>query len=227
MSQKDKNNVLVVAAHPDDEVLGAGGTILKHVKGGDEVAVLILGEGESSKGKGADIEKRKEQAGRAAELLGVKNLFLEGLPDNRFDSLSFLELVKITEKCLNRIKPSIVYTHHHYDLNIDHRLSFQAVLTACRPQPKHFVKKLLSFEVPSSTEWQFKDRKHQFFPTVYNDITDFIEQKIKVLAVYEDELKEYPHPRSKQGVKILSQYRGIEAGYCYAEAFQLIRGLED
>jgi len=224
---KNKNTILVVAAHPDDEILGVGGTILKHIANGDEVSVLILGDGETAREEQVDIEKRKKQAQKVAQLLGVKNLFLEALPDNQFDSVPLLKIVKIVEGYLNKIKPNVVYTHHAHDLNIDHCLTFQAVLTATRPQPNYFVKKILAFEVLSSTEWQVKDKKHLFFPTYYNDITDVINRKIEVLKVYKDELKKYPHPRSEEGIRTLAQYRGIESGYNFAEAFQLIRQLSD
>ena len=219
--------IFIIAAHPDDEILGAGGTILKHIKNGDEVSILILSDGETSKDSNADVKKREEEAREVAKLLDIKELFLEKLPDNQFDSLPLLKIVKIVENHLNRIKPGIVYTHHLYDLNIDHRMTFQAVLTACRPRPNYFVKKILTFEVLSSTEWQIKDKKHQFYPTFYNDITHFIDRKVEILEIYKNELKEYPHPRSREGVRVLAKYRGIESGYNYAEAFQLIRQLRD
>ncbi len=222
------NKILIVAAHPDDEVLGAGGTILKHVKNGDHVSILILSDGEASRGATVtQIKKRIDQAKKAAKILGAKKVILEILPDNQFDSVPLLEIVKIVERVINKIKPSIIYTHFGEDLNIDHRLTFQAVLTACRPQPKFFVKKILAFEVLSSTEWQEKKKKSLFCPTHYSDISSFIGQKLKALEVYADELRPYPHPRSKEGVKILARYRGLEAGYKYAEAFQIIRTLED
>src|SRR3989344_3519958 len=156
------NNILVVAAHPDDEVLGAGGTILKHIKAGDKVSLLILGDGETSKARGADIEKRERQAKEAAEMLGANELILEKLPDNKFDSLSLLEIVKIVESAVERLMPEVVYTHWERDLNVDHRLTCQAVLTACRPQPKSGVKKILAFETLSSTEWQLKSQANIF-----------------------------------------------------------------
>jgi len=218
--------ILVIAAHPDDEVLGAGGTILKHVKKGDGVSILILSEGETSREGSVNIEKRESEARKAAELLGAK-IFLEKLQDNQFDSLPLLKIVKVAEKYLDEVKPSIVYTHNPHDLNIDHRITFQAVLTACRPKPGYFVKKILSFEILSSTEWQVKDGKNQFLPNVYNEITEFIDKKIEILEVYRQEVENFPHPRSKEGVKILAQYRGMEAGYKCAEAFQLIRQLND
>lgn len=223
-----KNKVLVIAAHPDDEVLGAGGTILKHIKGGDWVSVLILGEGETSRRGGAgNIRKRANQAKRAAQNLGVKKIILETLPDNKFDSVPLLDIVEKVEKVIYNLKPHVVYTHFGEDLNIDHRLTFQAVLTACRPQPNFFVKKIMSFEVLSSTEWQIKKKQSLFCPTYYNDISDFIEKKIKAMEAYRPELKSYPHPRSREGIKILAQYRGMEVGYKYAEAFQIIRNLND
>lgn len=223
MTQK----ILIIVSHSDDEILGVGGTILKHVKNGDEVNVLILSEGETSKDKNINIKKRKNQAQKAAQFLGIKELFLEKLPDNQFDSLPLLKIVKITEQYLNKIRPTLIYTHHPYDLNIDHKLTFQAVVTACRPQPRYFVKKILTFEILSSTEWQVKDKKRQFYPTVYNDITEFIDKKIEALEIYKEEIRQYPHPRSKEGVRTLAKYRGMEVGYNYAEAFQLIRQLND
>lgn len=224
---QNNQKILVVAAHPDDEVLGAGGAICKHVEKGDEVDVLILSDGETSRNSNIDIKGRQLDAKKAAKILKVKNLFLEQLPDNKFDSLPLLDIVKIVEKHLDKIKPQTVYTHQPYDLNIDHQLTFRAVLTACRPQPGFFVKKLLSFEVLSSSEWQIKEKNSIFCPTVYEDISNFIETKIAALKAYQKELKKYPHPRSEEGVKILAQYRGMESGYQFAEAFQLFRELYD
>jgi len=224
-----KNNVLVIVAHPDDEILGVGGTILKHIKNGDQVSVLILGDGESSR-EGAtvvNIKKRKKQIERVAKMLKVVNIFIDELPDNQFDSLSLLKIAKKIEAIINKISPNIVYTHHAYDLNIDHRLTFQAVLTACRPQPSFFVKKISTFETPSSTEWQIKNGQNYFCPNEYVNIEKFIDKKIDILKIYKDELRDYPHPRSVEGIKILAKYRGMEIGYKYAEAFHVIRSLSD
>lgn len=140
--------------------------------------------------------------------------------------MPLLDIIKKIESVIARIKPDIIYTHHMGDLNIDHRLTTQAVLTACRPQPGFCVKKILSFEVLSSTEWQIKDSSYCFYPTEYTDIFEFIEKKVEILQkAYGDELRQFPHPRSVQGVRILAQYRGIEVGYKSAEAFQIIRFL--
>ncbi|MDP2709083.1 MAG: PIG-L deacetylase family protein [bacterium] len=222
------NKILVVAAHPDDEVLGAGGTILKHIENGDQVNILLLGDGVSSRSVSAGkIKKRAEQARRAAQFLGAKKIILNAFPDNRFDSVPLLKIIKKIEKIVNEIKPKIIYTHFSDDLNIDHRLTFQAVMTVCRPQPEFFVKKIMAFEVLSSTEWQAKKKNKLFCPNQYNDIGKFIDKKIKAMEIYSDELKTYPHPRSKEGIKILAQYRGLEAGFKYAEAFSVVRILKD
>lgn len=230
MIKKQNNKVLVVVSHPDDEVLGCGGTIAKLAKQGNEVFILFLSDGEGSRNPvnlKENTKNRQKIAQEAGKILGVKEMFFECLPDNQFDSLSLLEVIKIVEKYLLKIKPEIVYTHFVNDLNIDHCLTFKAVLTACRPQPNFFVKKILSFEVLSSTEWQAKNFGKMFRPTVYENITDFIEQKLNALRVYKEELREYPHPRSLKGIEVLAQYRGIESGYKFAETFQLIRDLND
>jgi len=221
-----KNNILIIAAHPDDEIIGVGGTILKHVKGDDQVNILILSDGESSRDSGIAIKKRQTQAKKVAEKLGVNKLFTDKLPDNKFDLVPLLNIVKKVEKIIKKIKPNIIYTHCPYDLNIDHRLTFKAVLTACRPQPSFFVKKILTFETLSSTEWQIKDSAHVFCPTEYTDISEFINKKIEIFKIYKDEIRDYPHPRSIEGLKILAKYRGIEVGLKFAEAFQIIRNIK-
>lgn len=224
-----RKKIMVIVAHPDDEILGVGGTILKHVAEKDEVSALILSDGELARDTAVlnDIKKREKQALLVSKKLGLKNLFLEKLPDNQFDSVSLLSITKIVEKYINKIKPGIIYTHHGGDLNIDHKITFQAVLTACRPQPGFFVKKILTFETPSSTEWERKSSEKIFAPNFYNNITNFIDGKIEVLKIYKDEIRLYPHPRSYEGVKILAKFRGMIVGYEYAEAFENIRELND
>lgn len=217
-----KNNILVIAAHPDDEVLGAGGTILKHIKNKDKVTLVILSEGETSRGNQTNTIKRLNQARKVSQLLGINNLYLEKLPDNEFDRISLLTIVKTLEKFLYSIRPNIIYTHNISDLNIDHQITAKSVITACRPQPQFFVKKILSFEILSSTEWQFAG---SFCPNEFVNITDYIEKKIRLVKIYEDEVRKYPHPRSLEGIKILAKYRGMQVGYHFAEAFQIIRYL--
>ena len=216
---------MVIAAHPDDEILGAGGTILKHVAERDFLYILILGDGESARDNQGNIQKRVKQAQLVAKKIGAKGLVLEKLPDNKFDSLPLLMITKTVEHTVFEIKPNIIYTHFASDLNIDHRLTFQAVLTACRPQPGFFVKKILSFEVLSSTEWRRKSPQTIFSPTEYVNVSQYIEKKIKLMKIYRDELRSFPHPRSAEGIKTLAHYRGMEVGLDYAEAFQIVRSL--
>ncbi|MBI4779214.1 hypothetical protein HY797_02040, partial [Candidatus Falkowbacteria bacterium] len=149
------------------------------------------------------------------------------IPANTMEEvLRILILTGNNENVILKMKPNIIYTHQPNDLNIDHQIVFKAVLTACRPQPGCVVKKILGFETVSSTEWQIKDQAHCFCPTEYVDILEFIERKIKILEqAYGKELRPYPHPRSKEGVKIFAQYRGLEVGLKFAEAFCLIRNI--
>jgi len=228
---QEKKKILVVAAHPDDEVLGCGGTIAKNAENSD-VFVTILGEGISSRyekreqAEKTELQELQEQSQNACKILGAKEVLFFSLPDNRFDKIEFLEIVKKVEQALEKFKPDIIYTHHFGDLNIDHRLTFQAVLTACRPTEKILVREIYSFEILSSTEWSQEKIEKPFIPNVYEDISLTIEKKIKALHEYKSEIKEFPHPRSLQGIEVLAQKRGMEAGLEYAEAFELIRHIK-
>lgn len=201
------NNVLVIAAHPDDEVLGCGGTIARHVEQGDNVSVVILAEGLTSRDERRDCQKRrdaleelKSAAAKANQLLGVQSLVLEALPDNRMDSCDLLDIVKQVELHIERVRPAIVYTHFYGDLNIDHRLAFQAVMTACRPAAASCPARLLCFEVPSSTEWQLASH-NVFQPNWFVDISRTLERKMAALEAYATEMKPWPHPRSPEDRK--------------------------
>jgi LmbE family N-acetylglucosaminyl deacetylase len=226
-----KNRILVVAAHPDDEVLGCGAVIAKHVARGSQVYVLILGQGITSRfsrlteASKKGIASLRRQAKRAAQILGVKKIYFADFPDNSFDSVALLKIIKVIENIKKEVKPSIIYTHYRGDLNIDHRITFQAVLTATRPLPGESVKEIYSFEIPSSTEWGSQP-KEVFIPNVYIDIAQTIGKKIEAFKIYTDELRQWPHPRSIKGVGVLSQKRGAEAGLNYAEAFILIRSIK-
>jgi LmbE family N-acetylglucosaminyl deacetylase len=223
-----KNKILVVAAHPDDELLGVGGTIIRHILSGDEVSVLILADGETSRPGAAakEIKRRLRQIKEVARKLKLKKLFIKNLPDQKLDTLPLLEIIQIVEGVIRAVSPNIIYTHHSYDLNSDHRITFQAVLTACRPRANFCVKELLAFETPSSTEWQIKDEASIFRPTRYVNIEKVFKKKIKAIKIYQDELREYPHPRSAAALENLAKFRGLEVGLKYAEAFQVIRAIE-
>jgi N-acetylglucosamine malate deacetylase 1 len=219
--------ILIIAAHPDDELLGVAGAARKHVESGDRVHALILGQGALSRDGGSDteVESLKSQARRAGEIIGFADVAFDDLPDNAFDTVSLLSIAKKAEAALARVRPDIVFTHHEHDLNVDHRLTFQAVLTACRPCNDLAPKALYTFETLSSTEWQSKDAK-SFRPTLYVDIEGQVDRKIEALRCYVSEIRPYPHARSLEGVRILAQFRGLESGLRFAEAFQLIRHVE-
>ncbi|MCK4589148.1 MAG: PIG-L family deacetylase [Nanoarchaeota archaeon] len=220
----EKNKVLVIVAHPDDEILGVGGTLIKHVNQGDDIFCLILGEGITSRDKYGQgvLEELHEHCHEAGKVIGFQEIFLLKLPDNKFDSIPLLNIVKEIEKYLEKIKPNIIYTHHDGDVNIDHQLTHEAVMVACRPCNPNCPGELYSFETLSSTEWQI-NKKKLFTPNIYVDIEYEINSKIKALKKYKSEVREYPHSRSVEGIKILAQFRGLESGLKYAEAFYLLR----
>jgi LmbE family N-acetylglucosaminyl deacetylase len=221
-----KKKILIIAAHPDDEILGAGGTLIKHTEKGDDVFCLILGEGAMSRAGAvrSEIKKLQQQTSRAGKIIGFKKIYFSNLPDNSFDTVVLLKIVKIIEGYLKKIEPDIVYTHYGHDLNIDHQLTFEAVLTACRPCNSVSPKEIFVFETLSSSEWQASDKK--FNPNVYIDIEEVFDKKIAAMKEYSSEIKKYPHPRSPEGIRILAQYRGLESGLRFAEAFILERRIE-
>jgi len=222
--------VLVVAAHPDDEVLGCGGTLAKLAAQGTGVYVSFMSDGVTSRPAdpavhAGQLEARKAAAARASAILGVKNLTFGEFPDNRMDSVALLDITRSIEVLIDRIKPDTVFTHWPGDLNIDHRRVHEAVVTACRPQTGHPVRTLLSFEVPSSTEWQVAGMAPAFFPNWFEDITATLELKLAALDAYEAELRAWPHPRSREAVLHLARWRGAMVGAQAAEAFVLGRKL--
>lgn len=225
--------VLVIAAHPDDEVLGCGGTMARHALMGDDVYSVILAEGLTSREKERNREVHSKAfktlhnaAKKANDILGVKQLKLLDFPDNRMDSLDRLDIVKVVEELVNDIKPTIIYTHHIGDVNIDHRRIHEAVLTAVRPIPgNHDVEQLLYFETASSTEWMTAGSAPAFTPNWYVDIEKTLQLKLKALEAYEYEMREWPHARSVKALEYLAKWRGANVGVEAAEAFMLGRNI--
>jgi len=222
--------VAAIVAHPDDEVLGCGGTLRRHVLAGDEVWVIILADGETSRDGIPACDKaiagREGAARKSADILGIEHLALHGFPDNRLDTQALLEVAKVIEAHIEQIAPDTIYTHHAGDLNQDHRCVHQAVVTACRPQPGRSLKTLLFFEVASSTEWQTPGSAPPFLPNWFIDISDTLDAKLKALEAYGAEMREWPHPRSYRAVEHLARWRGATVGCAAAEAFVLGRHLE-
>lgn len=219
--------ILVIAAHPDDEVLGCGGAIARHARAGDSVRVVIMAEGVTSRtGPTAQAEvlvQLKVAATKANQILGATELIMEGLPDNRLDSIDRLAVIQRVEAHIERWQPSIIYTHHVGDVNVDHQLVHHAVVTACRPQPRCCVECLLFFEVASSTEWQPPGSGVPFQPNWFVDITETLDAKLAALDAYRVEMREWPHPRSLRAVEHMARWRGASVGVAAAEAFSLGR----
>jgi LmbE family N-acetylglucosaminyl deacetylase len=223
--------VLVIAAHPDDEVLGCGGTAARMVQEGSEVYIAIMGEGMTSRHQqreGADAKQLKvlqEHAHAAARKIGAKDVFLQRLPDNRLDSVPLLEVVKLVESLIEKLQPQVIYTHHPGDLNVDHGVIHRAVLTATRPMAGQCVREIYAFEVPSSTEWAFSSVQPVFRPNVFVDISATLETKIAAMACYETEARPFPHPRSSEALRAIAARWGSVAGSAAAEAFELVRAV--
>lgn len=221
-------SILVVAAHADDEVLGCGGTIAKHVSQGDKVTIVFMTDGVSSRSTQSEKEvvKRESALKNALNMLGVKSFFCHSFPDNKMDSVPLLDVVKVVETAIKKSHAEVVYTHFSGDLNIDHQITHRAVMTACRPQSWSLVKEIYSFEVLSATEWN-SPSESLFVPTKIINITDFWEKKLSALICYEEEMRDFPHSRSYQCVEALAILRGATHGYDKAEAFYIERILCD
>lgn len=223
--------VLVIAAHPDDEILGCGGTAARLAREGQEVFFAIMGEGITSREPQREAADPKQlaalqkQAHAAAACVGVKDLFLHQLPDNRLDSVPLLEVVKLVEDLVDRVKPAVIYTHHPGDLNIDHGVIHRAVLTATRPVGGQTVREIYCFEVASSTEWAFQRVEPVFRPNVFVDIADTLESKIAAMECYESEARKFPHPRSPEALRAQASRWGSVVGCRSAEAFELVRSV--
>lgn len=222
-----KQRILVVAAHPDDETYGLGGTIARHVQRGDAASVLFLTDGVTARHN--ETELQKQAALTACHELGVEAVHFANLPDQCLDSIPLLEIIRPISQLVNDIRPSVVYTHHRGDANQDHRAAFAATLVAVRPFGDNPVQRVLCYEVASSTEWGPPFADWVFLPNVFVDISTTLCVKQRAIEAYrathQSEVKPYPHPRSPETVKILAQQRGLTVGMHAAEAFVLVRQL--
>jgi len=230
-------NVLIVSAHPDDETIGMAGT-LKQISKHHNVKVLFLSEGITSRRKTGyvsipkyeitelemkkmegEIELRKRQAKKALGLLGIKKMRFLDLPNLELDQIPLLQIVKEIEKEIQEIKCDVIFTHHYNDLNIDHHIAYEATITAARPIPTSTVSKIISFEIPASTDWK---PPYKFNPNLYVDISKELDTKVKALAEYKYEIRKFPHPRSKEATIAVAKRWGSLAGYHAAEAFEVV-----
>jgi N-acetylglucosamine malate deacetylase 1 len=215
-------NVLIVAAHPDDEVAGAGCAIAKHVRAGDKVTAMFLTDGVSARPGWSDSERsaRRRSAEKAASILGYSDLRFYDFPDNALDSVPLLEIARAVEKVAADVDPDIVYSHHAGDLNVDHKLALRASLTCFRPLPGARVQRILSFEVPSATGWDFGPA---FVPNVFVAAEDVLTLKLDALDAYEAEVRPFPHARSRGSLEARAKAWGTQVGLAAAEPFVLLR----
>lgn len=224
--------ILVVVAHPDDELLGLGATMHKLIQENNcTIRAVILGEGITSRSDSRDVsiweevlKKHKQNIEDAAKAIGYESVGVYDFPDNRFDTVALLDIIKVVEKEKQDFSPEIIFTHHGGDVNIDHQHTFEAVITATRPMEHEKVHTIITFETPSGTEWRASSDPKNYIPNFFIEVSERdINAKIKGMESYEFEKRKYPHPRSPEALRILAQQRGIIVGKEYAEAFQIIR----
>ena len=235
-------NILLVCAHPDDEVIGMGGT-LKKLSKKHKIKVIFLSEGITARRKAGyvstpqyditheeiqkmkkEIEVRKKHAKKALNVLGVKNVRFLDLPNQELDQIPLLKIIKEIEKEIAETKASIIFTHHHNDLNLDHRVAYEATITAARPVPGSKVSTIISFEIPAATDWR---KPYKFNPNLMIDITSQLNAKTKALQAYEYEIRKSPHPRSKEMTEAVAKRWGSLSGYHAAEAFEIVMARVD
>jgi LmbE family N-acetylglucosaminyl deacetylase len=233
---------LILAAHPDDEVLGMGGTIKKLTKEGNVVKIVIMATGlaarrsttfknnslyhiskKTSEKITIQIESLRRDSKKACKILGVTDVEFMNFLDNEMDKSSNLEITKSIENIIKIFKPERIFTHSPYDVNVDHRSIYHATLTATRPNSSYSVPEVISFEVPSSTEWYFPNN---FQPNIFIDISKELKFKLNALKAYKTEIKKFPHPRSIEGLEHVSKRWGTVSGFKAAEAFSLVRKLQ-
>ena len=218
-------NVLVIGAHPDDEILGCGGTMARHAAEGDNVYVSILAWGVASRYTPDMIEKQKARVLEASKIIGVKETVFFGIggSERRFDEFPFIDIIKPLEECIDRFRPDIIYTHHRGDSNTDHQVTFKATVSAARTLGKFVVNKFMCYETLSSTDQAPPFTEYAFMPNVFVNIEPYMEKKLKAMSCYVTELHPYPHPRSLESIEFQAKVWGHKAACQAAEAFILVR----
>ncbi|WP_127578794.1 PIG-L deacetylase family protein [Paenibacillus koleovorans] len=213
-----KRTIMVVASHPDDELLGPGGTLRKLIKDGHEVVTVL-----TAKGRKEEDHHMRTFIERANASLGVKEVVWLALPNLELECAPLHQLNAQLEQLMQLHRPDTVFTHHYGDLNRDHQITFQAVATAARPIAGKPPVELICFETVSSTEWTPASENKTFKPNYYVDITDTMQDKLEALRHYDVEMRPFPHPRSYEGVEYLARVRGMTVGVPYGEAFEIVR----
>ena len=227
--------IMVVVAHPDDELLGLGATMYKLIHQTEVTThVVILGEGLTARSDQRDVEvwkdelqKHREDIKAAQQEIGYHSVSIYDFPDNRFDTVALLDIIKVVEKEKSNFKPDIIFTHHGGDVNIDHQRTFESVITACRPMSHEVVKTIITFETPSGTEWRASTDPRHFIPNLYMEVSENdIDAKIKGMEKYRFEKREFPHPRSPEALKVHARNVGVTIGCTYAEPFCVVRSIQ-
>lgn len=227
--------ILVVVAHPDDEVLGVGATIYQLINEFQcKVRAVILGEGITSRDESRDTAKRKKELEihrsnikNAAKLIGYESTGIYDFPDNRFDTVALLDIIKCVEKEKSNFMPDVIFTHHGGDVNIDHQRTFEAVVTATRPTPNEKANTIITFETMSGTEWRASSDPRHFIPNLFFEISQrALQVKCEAMEAYEYESRSFPHPRSPQALRIRAEMWGVSNGVNLAEAFQIIKSIQ-
>jgi len=219
-------NVLVVAPHPDDEILGAGGTLLKHVENKDNVYACIVTKANQPEYSEEAIKEKRKEALDASKNLGARKTFFLDFPTLRLDTIPMFELQKKILDIVNDIKPEIMYVPHDGDVNQDHRKVREACNIVARPMPGSPVRKIYAFEIPCSTGWASMNEETVFVPNVFVDIKAQLKKKLEIMSIYKTELREHPHPRSLKGIEIFAKHWGAIVGMEAAEAFKLVREIK-
>ncbi len=223
-------NVLVISAHPDDEVLGAGGTLAKHVRNGDSVYACILCVAAGARAVHPGEQALKDHMRSAGKIIGIKDWTTYTFPNVKFNTVPGLELVQSIEKAIVQYRPDVIYTHHWSDVNIDHQAVCQATLGAVRLPERgregskglNVVKRVLAYEIPSSTDWAM-GHPAPFMPTVFTNIEETFDTKLAALREYDGVLRPFPHPCSEEGLRAYAHTRGMASACRLAEAFVLLR----
>lgn len=228
---KNHQVISVIAAHPDDEILGCGGTAARLANEGHSVYFSIFGEGITSRYKNREdaeqtlLTNLNQNAQKAAEIIGVKDVFFYPFPDNRFDTIPLLDIIKEVEELNHKLKPDIIFTHHPGDLNIDHVNLHRAVMTSIRPVHGYTIKEIYTFEIASSSDWAMNQFGNPFLPNTFFDISSTLDTKINAMEAYHSERRVTPHPRAPESLRAIAQSWGRYAGCQFSEAFQLVRSI--
>ena len=215
--------VLMISAHPDDEVIGAGGTIARHVDHGDEVYWCVVTQAYSPPWSKEYLETARQQVYDVKKVLGIQEVFFCGFPTVKLNTIPYMEISSALQGIVDKVRPEVVYTTPGNDINLDHRIVYECTLVATRPLPGNSIQRLLSYEIGAGSRQGLISGDGGSVPNVFVDISGYMEKKLEAMLCYESELQEYPHPRSLKGLRIVAEERGLGMGLEAAEAFRLVR----